>query len=110
MPLGFPPLHPEGMGESSPGFQPWDCESRDLSPEGTVDPCCLSRPFGTEPRRRAHPGLKPWAILICPFGTGAEARLLTSCNTQILVAWDRNVRAPIVPASPRTLRAGRLGL
>jgi hypothetical protein len=88
MPLGFPPLHPEGMGESSPGFQPWVCESRDLSPEGTVDPCCLSR----------------------PFGTGAEARLLTSCKTQILVAWDRNVRAPIIPASPRTLRASGHGL
>jgi len=107
VPPGISPLHPEGMGENSPGFQPCDCGSRDLRPEGTADPCCLSRPFGTDPRRRVHPGLKPWAILICPFGTGAEARLLTSCSTQILLALEDNVRAPFAKvAGFGTMRDG----
>jgi hypothetical protein len=124
MPLGFEPLHPEGMSENSPGFQPWDRGSREPSPEGTADECCLSRPFGTNPFRRAHPGLKPRAIFICPSGTTTEASLLARIITQILVALDRNVRSKVErfgatgvagPASVKTLlrtrmSARRLGL
>ena len=69
MPLALDCRYPAGMNENSPGFQPWDCGPRVLSPEGTADKVGLSRPFGTNPRPRAAPGLKPWAILICPSGT-----------------------------------------
>src|SRR5881409_2389680 len=44
---------------------------RALSPEGTAEPGCLSRPFGTHSSRTSNPALKlkRRAILICPFGT-----------------------------------------
>jgi len=61
--LGFPVLHPEGMGENSPGFQPWDFGPGEPSPEGTADYCGLSRPFGTNPRSRASPGLLGYSHL-----------------------------------------------
>ena len=78
MPLGFEQFHPGGMIENSPAFQRWDDGKRALSPEGTAEDHRLSRPFGTNPRDRAHPALKRWAILICPFGTGAD-----ECHAEI---------------------------
>src|SRR5437867_8311044 len=43
------------MAENSPAFQRRDQVMRALSPEGTAEPRCLSRPFGTH----SSPNLKP---------------------------------------------------
>jgi len=74
MPPGFDHRHPGGMIENSPAFQRWDRSQRVLSPEGTAEERSLSRPFGTCRTNRPHPALKRWAILACPFGTGAKTR------------------------------------
>ena len=83
MMLGSPALHPEGIDENSPGFQPWELHPGEPSPEGTADEFCLSRPFGTNLRLRVNPGLKPWAILIGPFGTKAKAFCSTFCDAEL---------------------------
>jgi hypothetical protein len=67
-------LHPEGMAENSPAFQRWDRGQSAPSPEGTAELAALNRPSGTNPCSCAYPALKRWAILICPFGTGAGSR------------------------------------
>ena len=69
-PIGKTRLHlrPGGTNDNSPAFQRWDRSHRALSPEGTVETRCLSRPFGTNPAGHAHPALKRWAILEHPSG------------------------------------------
>src|SRR5437870_4251607 len=57
------------MAENSPAFQRRDQVMSALSPEGTAEPGCLSRPFGTHSSRPSNPALKRRAILICPSGT-----------------------------------------
>src|SRR5437867_4020925 len=69
MPVGFCIPNPGGMAENSPAFQRRDQVMRALSPEGTAEPGCLSRPFGTHSFRISNPALKRRAILICPSGT-----------------------------------------
>src|SRR5213594_1832235 len=68
MPLGFGIPNPGGMAENSPAFQfqRRDQVMRALSPEGTAEPRCLSRPFGTHSSPNLKPGVETpgWAILI----------------------------------------------
>src|SRR3989442_15891862 len=81
MPLGFGIPNPGGMAENSPAFQRRDQVMRALSAEGTAEPRCLSRPFGTHSSPNLKPGVetpgysqlslrdtKRWAILICSSG------------------------------------------
>src|SRR6266849_4364158 len=51
------------MAENSPAFQRRDHVVRILSPEGTAEPDCLSRPFGTHSSPTSNPALKRRAIL-----------------------------------------------
>ena len=69
---GFQPPHPVWMGENRPGFQPGASPAARVRPEVTREIVSLSRPFGTNSRGRAHPGLKPWAIVGRPSGTGTR--------------------------------------
>src|SRR5206468_5152421 len=62
MPLGFGIPNPGGMAENSPAFQRRDQVRRALSPEGTAEPRCLSRPFGTH----SSPNLKPGVEIETP--------------------------------------------
>jgi hypothetical protein len=63
------------MTENSPASRRWERGEKTPSPEGTAESRCLSRPFGTKLARLAHPALKRWAILICPYETGSGPRL-----------------------------------
>ena len=102
MPLAFEQLHPDGMSENSPGFQPWDCGPSAPSPEGTADERCLGRPFGTDPWGRPYPRLKPWAILARPSGTGACPGLGALASPQSLVALGGEA-CPVRPGRISTL-------
>src|SRR5213593_968821 len=62
MPVGFFIPNPGGMAENSPAFQRRDQVMRALSPEGTAEPRCLSRPFGTH----SSPNLKPGVEIETP--------------------------------------------
>jgi hypothetical protein len=98
------PRHPEGMDENSPGFQPWVCAPRTPSPEGMADDRWLNRPFGTDPHRYMHPGLKPWAILTRPYGTGAEQNAVVSSIPEVPLVFCANGCFP-----SRSLRSRRFG-
>src|SRR5437867_4095403 len=70
MPLGFGIPNPGEMAENSPAFQRRDQVMRALSPEGTAEPRCLSRPFGTHSSPHLKPGVENAGLFsFCPFGT-----------------------------------------
>jgi len=82
-PIAFERHYPEGMTENSPAFQRWVCVTPGISPEGTAEAATLSRPFGTWRRAAMAPALKRWAIIACPYGTGAEPRHFDGRNYSI---------------------------
>jgi hypothetical protein len=79
-PIALELHHPEGMTENSPAFQRWVCVTPGICPEGTAEAATLSRPFGTWRRVAVAPALKRWAIIACPYGTGAEPQLFDGQN------------------------------
>ncbi len=83
MPIALERHHPEGMTENSPAFQRWVRVAPGISPEGTAEAATLSRPFGTNCRDALIPAFKRWAIIACPYGTGAEPRLFDGGNYPI---------------------------
>src|SRR5438093_2604581 len=76
------------MAENSPAFQRRDQVMRALSPEGTAEPRCLSRPFGTHSSPNLKPGVEaPGYSHFVPSGH-QEAH-----SHQILVALTAPVRS-----------------
>src|SRR5258708_37353965 len=90
MALGFEVHHPGGMVENSPAFQRWDCGQTFPSPEGTADAAAfqasLRDAFATAPTPSAK-ALGYFRLSLRDRGVGPAS--------QILVALDRNVRAPL---------------
>jgi hypothetical protein len=91
--LGFEPHHPGGMTENSPAFQRWDGGRIALSPVGTAEPAIFLPSLRDLSRARSTPSVETLGysrLSLRDTGSGSIA--------QILLALDRNVRAP--PFSP----------
>jgi outer membrane protein assembly factor BamB len=102
-------LYPEGIIENSPCFQAWDRVVASPSPEGTAEwsnfQRQFNRPFGTQVRPLSDPKvetwLKPWAIVISPFGTQPHSQMHVDNRRPLAVTPSRL----IVRISPQILLA-----
>ena len=74
MPLGFQCLHPEGMAENSPRFQPWVNECETISSPGGTEEFVSKRSVAPSRawsvRCTSIPPINQWAIFGRPCGTG----------------------------------------
>src|ERR1035437_3015036 len=85
------------MTENSPTFQRWVREFRDAQvPKGRLKPWAIRQPSLRDLSccGRWFPTLKRWAINACPSGTKTRPGFAGILWDEILVALDRNVRAP----------------
>jgi hypothetical protein len=74
MPLGFQCLHPEGMAENSPRFQPWVNECETISSPGGTEEFVSKRSVAASGAWsvgcNSIPPINRWAIFGRPCGTG----------------------------------------